>query len=82
MVNVLSKGVVYVYSKDAIALGDAVTYHWVQLYIDGSYRVASARPLLLAKPSVAAGARWLSAVPLVVSLSWVDIPGLAVTADT
>ena len=87
MVNVLSKGVVYVYSKDAIALGDAVRlYHTdgASAASDGSYKGRFGKTAAAGKTfEVTAGARWLSACAAGgIALLEIDIPGLAVTADT
>ena len=85
--NVLSKGVVYVYSKDAIALGDAVRlYHTdgASAASDGSYKGRFGKTAAAGKTfEVTAGARWLSACAAGgIALLEIDIPGLAVTADT
>ncbi len=85
--NILSKGVVYVYSKDAIALGDAVRlYHTdgASAASDGSYKGRFGKTAAAGKTfEVTAGARWLSTCAAGgIALLEIDIPGLAVTADT
>jgi hypothetical protein len=86
-VNVLSKGVVYVYSKDAIAVGDAVRlYHTdgASAASDGSYKGRFGKTAAAGKTfEVTAGARWLSSCAAGgIALLEIDLPGLAVTADT
>ena len=84
-VNVVSKGVVWVYSATAIALGDAVRFY----NADHSGTVAGAFLGRFTKTAVAnktvaiTGARWLSettAAGLV--LLEIDIPGMTYSADT
>lgn len=84
-VNVVSKGVIWVYSTAAIALGDAVRF----FNADHSGTVTGAFLGRFTKTAVAtkttaitAGARWLSetsAAGLV--LLEIDIPGMTYTAD-
>jgi len=84
--NVVSKGVIWVYSATAIALGDAVRFY----NADHSGTVAGAFLGRFTKTAVAsktiqvtAGARWLSettAAGLV--LLEIDIPGMTYSADT
>jgi len=84
--NVVSKGVVWVYSTAAVALGDAVRF----FKADHSGTVAGAYLGRFTKTAVAtktveitAGARWLSetsAAGLV--LLEIDIPGMTYSADT
>ncbi len=86
-VNVLSKGVVYVYSKDAIAVGDAVRlYHTdgASAASTGAYLGRFGKTAAAGKTfEVTAGARWLSSCAAGgIALLEIDIPGLAVTADT
>lgn len=85
-VNVVSKGVIWVYSTAAIALGDAVRF----FKADHSGTVSGAFLGRFTKTAVAtktveitAGARWLSetsAAGLV--LLEIDIPGMTYSADT
>ena len=87
MVNVLSKGVVYVFSKDAIALGDAVRLFHTDSASASSNKGYKGRFCKTAEAGktfeVTAGARWLSACAAGgIALLEIDIPGLAVTADT
>ena len=81
------KEMVNVYSKDAIALGDAVRlYHTdgASAASDGSYKGRFGKTAAAGKTfEVTAGARWLSACAAGgIALLEIDIPGLAVTADT
>jgi hypothetical protein len=84
-VNVLSKGVVWVYTVEAIALGNAVRFY----NADHSGTTAGAFVGRFGKTAVnnktvaVAGARWLSettAAGLV--LLEIDLPGMTFTADT
>lgn len=85
-INVVSKGVVWVYSTAAIALGDDVRF----FKADHSGTVAGANLGRFTKTAVAtktiavtAGARWLSettAAGLV--LLEIDLPGMTYSADT
>ena len=76
----------YVYSKDAIALGDAVRLYHTDGFAasDGSYKGRFGKTAAAGKTfEVTAGARWLSACAAGgIALLEIDIPGLAVTADT
>jgi len=83
-VNVVSKGVVWVYSVDAIAIGDAVRFYKA----DNSGTTAGAflgrfgKTAAATKTVLVAGARWVSettAAGLV--LLELDIPGQTYTAD-
>lgn len=84
-VNVVSKGVIWVYSAEAIALGDAVRY----FISDHSGTLAGAFQGRFGKSAVSAttvnvtaGARWVSettAAGLV--LLEIDIPGMTYAAD-
>ena len=91
MVNVLSKGVVFVYTTDAVALGDAVRiYHTDGAHArhgsgaDYSFAGRFAKDAEAGKTFlVTAGARWLSAASAgSIALLEIDIPTLTVTADT
>jgi hypothetical protein len=85
-VNVLSKGVVWVYTTAAIALGDAVRFFGV----DHSGTVTDAYVGRFTKTAVAnktfaltGGARWLSETTGAgLVLLEIDIPGVTFTADT
>jgi hypothetical protein len=86
-VNVLSKGVVYVYSAHAIALGDAVrVFHTdsASASSNGGYKGRFGKTAEAGKSfEVTAGARWLSACAAGgIALLEIDIPGLTVSADT
>jgi hypothetical protein len=84
--NVVSKGVVWVYSTAAIALGDAVRFFGV----DHSSTVTGAYVGRFTKTAVAnktfamtGGARWLSETSGAgLVLLEIDIPGITFTADT
>jgi hypothetical protein len=84
--NVVSKGVVWVYSTAAIALGDAVRFFGV----DHSSTVTGAFVGRFTKTAVAnktfamtGGARWLSETSGAgLVLLEIDIPGITFTADT
>lgn len=88
-VNVVSKGVVWVYSTAAIALGDAVRF-WAATNLTGGGAVAGSLLGRFTKTAVAnktvavtAGARWLSetsAAGLV--MLEIDIPACTFSADT
>ena len=87
MVNVISKGVVFVYTTDAVALGDAVRiYHTdsASAASNGGYAGRFAKDAEAGKSFlVTAGARWLSAASAgSIALLEIDIPTLTVTADT
>lgn len=87
MVNVLSKGVIFVYTTDAVALGDAVRiYHTdsASASSNGGYKGRFAKDAEAGKSFlVTAGARWLSAASAgSIALLEIDIPTLTVTADT
>ena len=86
-INVLSKGVVYVYSAHAIAMGDAVRlFHTNSASVSSNFgysgrfgKTAEAGKTF----EVTAGARWLSSCAAGgIALLEIDIPGLAVSADT
>ena len=85
-VNVLSKGVVWVYSTEAIALGDAVRFFGVDHSgtLDGAYVGRFGKTAVATKTfALTGGARWLSetsAAGLV--LLEIDLPGITFTADT
>ena len=87
MVNVLSKGVIFVYTTDAVALGDAVrVYHTdsASASSNGGYKGRFAKDAEAGKSFlITAGARWLSAASAEsIALLEIDIPTLTVTADT
>lgn len=83
-VNVVSKGVVWVYSVDAIALGDAVRFYKADYSgtTTGAFLGRFGKTAVATKTVAVAGARWLSettAGGLV--LLELDIPGQTYTAD-
>tara|TARA_B100000405_G_C16717881_1_gene421552 strand:+ start:8447 stop:9037 length:591 start_codon:yes stop_codon:yes gene_type:complete len=86
-VNVLSKGVLYVYSAHVIAVGDAVRiYHTdsASASSTGGYKGRFGKTAEAGKTFEAtAGARWLSSCAAGgIALLEIDIPGLTVSADT
>lgn len=83
-VNVVSKGVVWVYSVEAIALGDAVRFYKADYSgtTAGAYLGRFGKTAVATKTIQVAGARWVSettAGGLV--LLELDIPGQTYTAD-
>jgi len=85
-VNVLSKGVVWVYSTAAIALGDDVRFFGVDHSgtVDGAY-VGRFTDTAVANKTFAltGGARWLSETAGAgLALLEFDLPGVTFTADT
>ena len=86
-VNVMSKGVVYVYSAHAIAMGDPVRlFHTdsASASSNGGYKGRFGKTAEAGKTfEVTAGARWLSSCAATeIALLEIDLPGLAVSADT
>jgi hypothetical protein len=85
-VNVLSKGVVWVYATEAIALGDAVRFYGVDHSgtVSGAYVGRFATTAVAAKTfALTGGARWLSETSGAgLVLLELDLPGVTFTADT
>lgn len=85
-VNVLSKGVVWVYSTAAIALGDAVRFFGVDHSgtVDGAYVGRFTDTAVAGKTfALTGGARWLSETAGAgLALLEFDLPGVTFTADT
>ncbi len=84
-VNVVSKGVVWVYSATAIALGDAVRFYNADHSgtVTGAFLGRFTKTAVANKTVAITGARWLSettAAGLV--LLEIDIPGMTYSADT
>ena len=85
-VNVVSKGVIWVYSTAAIALGDAVRFFKADHSgtVTGAFLGRFTKTAVATKTvAITAGARWLSetsAAGLV--LLEIDIPGMTYSADT
>jgi len=84
-VNVVSKGVIWVYSATAIALGDAVRFYNADHSgtVTGAYLGRFTKTAVANKTVAITGARWLSettAAGLV--LLEIDIPGMTYSADT
>jgi hypothetical protein len=83
-VNVVSKGVVWVYSVEAVALGDAVRFYKADYSgtTAGAFLGRFGKTAVATKTVAVAGARWVSettAAGLV--LLELDIPGQTYTAD-
>jgi hypothetical protein len=85
-VNVLSKGVVWVYSTAAIALGDDVRFFGVDHSgtVDGAYVGRFTDTAVAGKTfALTGGARWLSETAGAgLALLEFDLPGVTFTADT
>ena len=86
IVNVLSKGVVYVFTVDAIAVGDAVrVYHTdhTSASSNGGYKGRFGKTATAGKTfNVTAGARWVGAAAAGgLALLEIDIPTFTVSAD-
>ena len=85
-VNVLSKGVVYVFSAHAIALGDAVrVFHTdsANAATNKGYKGRFGKTAEAGKTFALSGARWLSTCAAGgIALLEIDIPGVTATADT
>jgi len=87
MVNVLSKGVIWVYAVETVALGDAVRLFHTDSASASSNKGYKGRFGKTAEAGktfeVTAGARWLSAASAGnIALLEIDIPTLSVSADT
>lgn len=87
MVNVLSKGVIWVYAVETVALGDAVRLFHTDSASASSNKGYKGRFGKTAEAGktfeVTAGARWLSAASAGnIALLEIDIPTLTVSADT
>lgn len=85
-VNVLSKGVVWVYTTAAIALGDDVRFFGVDHSgtVDGAYVGRFTKTAVANKTfALSGGARWLSETSGAgLALLEIDIPGITFTADS
>jgi hypothetical protein len=85
-VNVLSKGVVWVYTTAAIALGDDVRFFGVDhsATVDGAYVGRFTKTAVANKTfALSGGARWLSETSGAgLALLEIDIPGITFTADS
>lgn len=83
-VNVLSKGVVWVQSVDAIAIGDAVRFYKVDYTgtTAGAFIGRFGKTAVATKTVAVAGARWLSETTANgLALLEIDIPATTYTAD-
>ena len=84
-VNVVSKGVIWVYTVEAIALGDAVRFYKADYSgtTAGAFLSRFGKTAVATKTVAVTGARWLSetsAAGLV--LLEIDIPGMTYSADS
>ena len=84
-VNVVSKGVVWVHSTVAIALGDAVRFFNADysVTVSGAFLGRFTKTATATKTTqITAGARWLSETSAAgLALLEIDIPGMTFTAD-
>ena len=83
-VNVVSKGVVWVHSVEAVALGDAVRFYKVDNTgtLAGTFLGRFGKTAVATKTIAVAGARWLSETTTAgLVLLELDIPGQTYTAD-
>jgi len=85
-VNVVSKGAVWVYTVDAVALGDAVRFYKADYSgtTAGAYLGRFGKTAVATKTiAVSAGARWLSETSAAgLALLEIDIPACTFSADT
>lgn len=84
-VNVVSKGVVWVHTAEAIALGDAVRFFNADHSgtLAGAFLGRFGKTAVTNKTVAIAGARWLSETSGAgLALLEIDIPGMTFTADT
>lgn len=83
-VNVVSKGVVWVQSVDAIAIGDAVRFYKVDYTATttGAFIGRFGKTAVATKTIAVTGARWLSETTANgLALLEIDIPGMSYAAD-
>jgi hypothetical protein len=83
--NVVSKGVVWVYTAEAVALGDAVRFFNADhsATLAGAFLGRFGKTAVNNKTVAVAGARWLSETSGAgLALLEIDIPGTTFTADT
>lgn len=84
-INVVSKGVIWVYSVEAIALGDAVRFYKADHSgtTAGAFLGRFGKTAVATKTIAVAGARWLSETSAAgLALLEIDIPGMTYSADT
>ena len=84
-VNVVSKGVVWVYSVDAIAIGDAVRFYKADYTgtTAGAFLGRFGKTAVATKTIAVSGARWVSETAAGgLALLEIDIPGMTYSADT
>lgn len=84
-VNVVSKGVVWVYSVDAIAIGDAVRFYKADYTgtTAGAFLGRFGKTAVATKTIAVTGARWVSETTAGgLALLEIDIPGMTYSADS
>ena len=84
-INVVSKGVIWVYSVEAIALGDAVRFYKADYSgtTAGAFLGRFGKTAVATKTIAVAGARWLSETSAAgLALLEIDIPGMTYSADS
>ena len=84
-VNVVSKGVIWVYSVDAIAIGDAVRFYKADYTgtTAGAFLGRFGKTAVATKTIAVTGARWVSETAAGgLALLEIDIPGMTYSADT
>lgn len=83
-INVVSKGVIWVYSVEAIALGDAVRFYKADHSgtTAGAFLGRFGKTAVSTKTIAVTGARWLSETSAAgLALLEIDIPGMTYSAD-
>lgn len=84
-VNVVSKGVIWVYSVDAIAIGDAVRFYKADYTgtTAGAFLGRFGKTAVATKTIAVTGARWVSETAAGgLALLEIDIPGMTYSADS
>ena len=84
-INVVSKGVIWVYSVEAIALGDAVRFYKADHSgtTAGAFLGRFGKTAVATKTIAVTGARWLSETSAAgLALLEIDIPGMTYSADS
>ena len=84
-INVVSKGVIWVYSVEAIALGDAVRFYKADHSgtTAGAFLGRFGKTAVSTKTIAVTGARWLSETSAAgLALLEIDIPGMTYSADS
>lgn len=84
-VNVVSKGVIWVYSVEAIAIGDAVRFYKADYSgtTAGAFLGRFGKTAVATKTIAVTGARWVSETSAAgLALLEIDIPGMTYSADS